>query len=82
MPMAGIVSESSQQDSLLGAEDVDHTLLTAEEVAAILRVPRSWVYGHLNILPVVRLGRYVRFRRRGIDRMANGSDEPHGEPCA
>jgi excisionase family DNA binding protein len=61
----------------------DHSLLTAEEAAAILRVPRSWVYSHLNLLPVVRMGRYVRFRRRGIDRIANGSDEADGAvPCA
>jgi Helix-turn-helix domain len=60
----------------------DHSFLTAEEVAAILRVPRSWVYSHLDLLPTVRLGRYVRFRRRGIDRLADESSES-GEfgPC-
>ncbi len=42
-------------------------LLTADEVAQILRVPRSWVYSHLSELPVIRLGRYVRFRRSEID---------------
>jgi excisionase family DNA binding protein len=42
-------------------------LLTAEEVAEILRVPRSWIYGHLGQLPTVRLGRYVRFKRSEIE---------------
>jgi len=42
-------------------------LLTADEVAHILRVPRSWVYSHLRDLPVIRLGRYVRFRRSEIN---------------
>jgi excisionase family DNA binding protein len=42
-------------------------LLTAHEVAQILRVPKSWVYSHLRDLPVIRLGRYVRFRRSEID---------------
>ena len=42
-------------------------LLTADEVAQILRVPKSWVYSHLSELPVIRLGRYVRFRRSKID---------------
>jgi excisionase family DNA binding protein len=42
-------------------------LLTADEVAQILRVPKSWVYSHLSELPVIRLGRYVRFRRSEID---------------
>ncbi|MGA9667759.1 MAG: helix-turn-helix domain-containing protein [Terracidiphilus sp.] len=48
----------------------DYSLLTADEVAVILRVPRSWIYSHLDLLPTVRLGRYVRFRRREIDRLA------------
>ncbi len=43
-------------------------LLDADEVAQILRVPRSWVYSHLSELPVIRLGRYVRFRRSQIER--------------
>jgi len=42
-------------------------LLTADEVAQILRVPKSWVYSHLRELPVIRLGRYVRFKRSEID---------------
>ena len=43
-----------------------HVLLTADEVAEILRVPRSWIYSHLDQLPTVRLGRYVRFKRSEI----------------
>jgi excisionase family DNA binding protein len=44
-----------------------HVLLTAEDVAEILRVPRSWIYSHLDQLPTVRLGRYVRFKRSEIE---------------
>ena len=44
-------------------------LLKAEEVAQILRVPKSWVYSHLQELPAIRLGRYVRFRRSDIERL-------------
>jgi len=41
-------------------------LLTVKEVAAILRVPVSWVYGHtrrrsLDALPYVKVGKYLRF---------------------
>jgi excisionase family DNA binding protein len=43
-------------------------LLTADEVAGILRVPKSWVYSHLSQLPTIRLGRYVRFKRSDVDR--------------
>jgi excisionase family DNA binding protein len=49
----------------------DAILLDAGEVAQILRVPRSWVYSHLKELPVIRLGRYVRFRRSEIERFLN-----------
>jgi excisionase family DNA binding protein len=52
----------------LGLEQPSNAvLLNADEVAQILRVPRSWVYSHLSELPVIRLGRYVRFRRSEIE---------------
>jgi len=75
MPIAGIAYEAFQEGDLSRTENADHSLLTADEVAAILRVPRSWVYSHANLLPSVRLGRYIRFRRRGIDCMTSGSNE-------
>ena len=53
---------------VFGAVGRDAILLDACEVAQILRVPRSWVYSHLKELPVIRLGRYVRFRRSEIER--------------
>jgi len=42
-------------------------LLTVQETAALLKVPVSWVYGHLRArctdrLPAYRLGKYWRFR--------------------
>jgi excisionase family DNA binding protein len=42
-------------------------LLTVHDVAALLRVPVSWVYDHTrrgahDALPVVKVGKYVRFR--------------------
>lgn len=43
-------------------------LLTADEVAEMLRVPRSWVYAESRCgrLPTVRLGRYYRYRAPAI----------------
>lgn len=49
------------------AESTDGYLLTADEVAEILRVPKSWVYSHLSDLPTIRLGRYVRFKRSDVE---------------
>ena len=44
-------------------------LLTADEVAAMLRVTRAWVYSETRrgVLPHVRLGRYVRYRRDALE---------------
>lgn len=46
-------------------------LLTVAEVAAILKVPLTWVYGATrgrngNRLPHVRVGRYLRFEIEAI----------------
>jgi excisionase family DNA binding protein len=43
-------------------------LLTAEEVAALLRVTPAWVYAETrrHRIPHIRLGRYVRYRSDAI----------------
>jgi excisionase family DNA binding protein len=46
-------------------------LLTAEEVAEMLQVPRSWVYERtrrrgLERLPHIKLGKYVRFEEGAV----------------
>ncbi|HWY54178.1 MAG TPA: helix-turn-helix domain-containing protein [Terriglobales bacterium] len=63
---ARMTSDSRESNPTAG-DSSGKVLLTADEVAQILRVPRSWVYSHLSELPVIRLGRYVRFRRSEID---------------
>ncbi len=53
-------------------ESVGRTrLLTVEQVADLLRVPRSWVYGRARTrdrdrLPGMRLGKYWRFREADV----------------
>jgi excisionase family DNA binding protein len=44
-------------------------LLTADEVAELLRVTRAWVYTETRArrIPHVRLGRYVRYRRSAVE---------------
>lgn len=36
-------------------------LLTVEDLAVRLQVPRSWVYSHATDLGAYRLGKYLRF---------------------
>jgi excisionase family DNA binding protein len=45
-------------------------LLTADEVAELLGVKRSWVWAasRKGELPTVMLGRYRRYRRESIER--------------
>jgi excisionase family DNA binding protein len=54
-----------------GAEKASppNALLTADEVAALLRVTSAWVYAQTRAdrIPHVRLGRYVRFRQDAVD---------------
>jgi len=45
-----------------------HELLTADEVADLLHIPRSTVrdYARRGVLPSVKLGRHVRFARSDV----------------
>lgn len=50
-------------------------LLQAEEVAALLKVPKSWVYANADQIPgATRLGRYLRFRPAVIISFLGGSE--------
>ncbi len=46
-------------------------ILTVGEVAALLKVPLSWIYDHCRLpapegLPHMKLGKYLRFREREV----------------
>jgi excisionase family DNA binding protein len=51
-----------------------HELLTVDDVAALLKVSRSWVYEHTRKrgtprsgrLPHVKIGKYVRFEPQAV----------------
>jgi excisionase family DNA binding protein len=61
--------ESTQSDE--DAHDL-HELLTVDEVAALLKVSKNWVYEHTRArgtprserLPHLKVGKYVRFDAR------------------
>ena len=62
LPHSGLPNEATG-----GTETGRDRLLTVEEVAVLLHVPVSWVYGRtrkrsLGRLPGYRLGKYWRFR--------------------
>jgi excisionase family DNA binding protein len=70
--------ESQQQGTARDLRPVDEhqrldELLTVDDVAALLRVNRSWVYEHSRQrhprstrLPHIKLGKYVRFDPRAV----------------
>jgi hypothetical protein len=57
-------------------------MLTADDVARILRVPVSWVYKHTcaacrDPLPHVKIGKYLRFFEGDILAYAGGTRRGH-----
>lgn len=60
----------TENGGLLGEPFLSHRLFTADDVAAILGVPRTFVYSlaRRGELPTVRVGeRYVRFRAHALE---------------
>jgi excisionase family DNA binding protein len=66
--LRGFMSSNGKGPDFAEQSSMNGNLLTADDVAGILRVPKSWVYSHLGELPTIRLGRYVRFRRSDVER--------------
>ncbi len=69
------------QDGAINLADLGDRLLTAEEVAQILQVSKSFAYQLMkrNEIAVVRLGRSVRVRPEDLRRFIEGSvQEPRG----
>jgi excisionase family DNA binding protein len=58
-------------------------LLTADDVAELMRVTRAWVYAETrrNALPRLRLGRYVRYRRSAIEAWMRTIERGPGSPA-
>ena len=63
----------------------ENRLLTVQQVADILHVPVSWVYGRTRKrsperLPGIRLGKYWRFREEEIQRWIESQRGGHRVP--
>ena len=66
---------------------VEDDLLTVDEAARYLHVPLSWVYEHARTgsgdrLPVIKVGKYLRFARRDLRayidaKRASAQRQPH-----
>lgn len=55
-------------------------LLTIDELAAILKVPKSWIYIRTckNKLPYVKVGRHLRFQKQKVFESLGISDKSSG----
>jgi excisionase family DNA binding protein len=58
------------------SREVSDELLTIDELAAILKVPRSWIYLHTRRrtktnIPHVKIGKYLRFSEADVRRFLN-----------
>ena len=54
--------------------------LTIDEMAKILKVPKSWIYSRTretgpNTIPRFRVGKYLRFRLEDVMGWLEGQDE-------
>ncbi len=59
------------EDSPQLQRDSGDELLTVDELAALLKVPKSWIYAHTRPrsktrLPHVKLGKYLRFSEHEV----------------
>jgi excisionase family DNA binding protein len=69
----GVVGDNSGTDPRIEGHQIDE-LLTVDEVAALLKVSRTWVYEHTRKrgtprsgwLPHIKVGKYVRFEPRAV----------------
>jgi excisionase family DNA binding protein len=66
LPLTDAVNEAT-----VGRERASDQFLTVKEVAAVLHLPVSWVYGRMrkrasDRLPGYRLGKYWRFRENEV----------------
>jgi excisionase family DNA binding protein len=61
---------------------VNDPLVTADEVAKMLNVPKSWVYAEARRgnLPSVPLGRYRRYRPEAIEQWVKERESRDGRP--
>jgi excisionase family DNA binding protein len=65
-------------------EKPDMDLMTVDEVAAMLKVPRTWVYArtckssNLEPIPFYRFGRLLRFKRAEIIAWAERQHQTSG----
>jgi len=73
-------SSGDERREPTASDDRDlHELLTVEEVAALLKVSKSWVYEHTRSrgipkserLPHLKLGKYVRFDGEAVRAFLN-----------
>jgi excisionase family DNA binding protein len=69
MAMASITSTKTDRNSV--ENRMDDALLTVQDAARFLNVTVSWIYEHVrdgaeDRLPVVKLGKYLRFDQRDL----------------
>jgi len=69
-------------DELDSQQQLDE-LLTVDEVASLLKVPKSWIYAHTRKrigerLPYVKLGKYLRFFEGEVREFLKDKSRNHG----
>lgn len=60
---------------------MEKNLLNVEQLAAVLNVPTSWIYGKSReigpgSIPRIKVGKYIRFERDKVMEWLKEKDEP------
>jgi excisionase family DNA binding protein len=76
--------DPSSRDALDALPTGSGEVITADEVAALLRMTPAWVYSETrrNRIPHMRLGRYFRYRRSAIQAWMSDLEEAVDAPAA
>jgi len=79
--MPAATDQTPEVSARRDAPEPGDSLLTAEEVAALLQVTCSWVYAETrqSRIPHLRLGRYVRYRRSALDEWMREVERSSGQ---
>lgn len=67
-----MITNTEIQEIAQEVEKIAPEILTPQQLADYLQVPLSWVYSrsrfsHINGFPVLRVGKYTRYRKKDVD---------------
>ncbi len=81
--MKGDEREQGTRDTAREEQGDADELLTLDEVAVLLKLPKSWIYERTRrkLIPHVKLGKYLRFSRAALSKWIHGGTGSEASPA-